>query len=137
MKGGYQVEDVLKKKVENGQVFYRIKWKGYSSAFNSWEPAKHLSSDLIAYFEEREEEDEIKRQQKEKQKFFRSLQAENRPQQIKIEGHFVNPGKQLVFEVSREGQFKKEEISRSKLLEKDGLQLANYYIELAKKTGHY
>lgn len=60
------MEDVLKKKVENGQVFYRIKWKGYSSAFNSWEPAKHLSSDLIAYFEEREEEDEIKRQQKEK-----------------------------------------------------------------------
>lgn len=64
MNEGYKVEDILKKKVENGTVFYRIKWKGYSTRQNTWEPAHHLSPDLINYYEQKEQEMELRRQQK-------------------------------------------------------------------------
>jgi hypothetical protein len=54
MTENYVVEDVVKKKVENGQTFYRIKWKGYPSWQNTWEPAYHLPQDVIDFYEERQ-----------------------------------------------------------------------------------
>jgi hypothetical protein len=43
----YQVEKVISNKFEKGQYFFYIKWKGYSDAFNSWEPEGHLEPDLL------------------------------------------------------------------------------------------
>jgi len=34
----YIVEDILDTKLSNGVQFYRVKWKGYSSADCTWEP---------------------------------------------------------------------------------------------------
>jgi hypothetical protein len=52
----YEVEKVLKKKQmgRGRKTHYLIKWKGYPTSDNSWEPAEHLHADeLIAEFEER------------------------------------------------------------------------------------
>ena len=34
--GQYEVQNILKTKVENGKKLYRIKWVGYPSAQNTW-----------------------------------------------------------------------------------------------------
>lgn len=51
MSNDYVVEDVVKKKVVNGEIFYRIKWEGYPSWQNTWEPASNLPQDVIDYYE--------------------------------------------------------------------------------------
>lgn len=38
----YRVEKVLKERMKRGKKEYFIKWKGYGSNFNSWEPEKNL-----------------------------------------------------------------------------------------------
>jgi hypothetical protein len=51
----YQVEAIWGKKVEEGVTYYRVKWWGYSSDQNSWEPVSNLAGSemLIARFEEK------------------------------------------------------------------------------------
>lgn len=46
----YDVEDILGKKVVDGVMQYRVKWKGFSSSNNTWEPKEHISKELIEYF---------------------------------------------------------------------------------------
>ncbi|XP_014217049.1 histone-lysine N-methyltransferase SUV39H2 [Copidosoma floridanum] len=50
----YEVETVLGKKIENGKSFYFIKWKNWSSQYNTWEPLENLTncSDLLKEFED-------------------------------------------------------------------------------------
>ena len=38
----YEVEKILKQKRINGQLFYLIKWKGYNTSENTWEPIVNL-----------------------------------------------------------------------------------------------
>ena len=38
---------------ENRSLDVQIKWRNYSATENTWEPAKHLTEDLIASFEKR------------------------------------------------------------------------------------
>jgi len=41
----YDVEKIVSKRTdENGRIFYLIKWKGYSSSDNSWEPENHVAN---------------------------------------------------------------------------------------------
>lgn len=41
----YDVEDVLDhKKGLNGKTYYLVKWKGYDSSDNSWEPEENFAS---------------------------------------------------------------------------------------------
>ena len=40
----YYVEKILDRKVENGELRYLIKWQGYSSKDNSWEPEGNLKA---------------------------------------------------------------------------------------------
>ena len=34
----YIVEEIVGKKIKNGQEFYFVKWKGYPEEENTWEP---------------------------------------------------------------------------------------------------
>jgi hypothetical protein len=43
----YEVEEVLNKRVIEGKVEYLLKWRGYSSKYNSWEPLELMSCDLM------------------------------------------------------------------------------------------
>jgi transposase InsO family protein len=38
----YEVEKVIDKKDEEGEKYYLVKWKGYDSSANTWEPLKNL-----------------------------------------------------------------------------------------------
>ncbi len=48
----FQVERIIKKKVENGKVYYYLKWIGYEESDNTWEPVDNLDCpELISKFE--------------------------------------------------------------------------------------
>ena len=47
----FKVEKLLKTKTVRGQVFYLVKWDGWSSEFNSWEPKENVGLPLIEKFE--------------------------------------------------------------------------------------
>lgn len=50
----YEVEEIVDKKTRKKKVFYYIKWKGFPSDQNTWEPEKNLKCfDLIDGFHER------------------------------------------------------------------------------------
>jgi hypothetical protein len=38
----FEVEQILGRKYEAGELFYLVQWKGYDSSFNTWEPMKNL-----------------------------------------------------------------------------------------------
>jgi len=37
-----RVERIIGRRMRNGQLEYRIKWLGYDSSYNSWEPADNV-----------------------------------------------------------------------------------------------
>jgi len=51
--GVYEVEHIVAKRVRGGEAEYFFQWQNYSPSENTWEPAEHLSEDLIALFENR------------------------------------------------------------------------------------
>lgn len=51
----FEVEEIQKKRTRTGKVEYYIKWKGYSSADNTWEPIENLECpEIIEAFEANE-----------------------------------------------------------------------------------
>ncbi|KFY68175.1 hypothetical protein V496_01250 [Pseudogymnoascus sp. VKM F-4515 (FW-2607)] len=50
-KGVYQVDKILGSKEVGRNKYYLIKWKGYNTKDNSWEPEVNVSTDLVAAFE--------------------------------------------------------------------------------------
>jgi hypothetical protein len=38
----YEVKQILDMQIVNNQPFYLIKWKGYNTSENMWEPIKNL-----------------------------------------------------------------------------------------------
>lgn len=50
----YEVEKIISKRFKRGTCEYRLKWLGYTSKDNSWEPVAHLDcQELIDEFETR------------------------------------------------------------------------------------
>lgn len=49
-KGVYLVDEILGSKKVGGIKHYLIKWKGYKTEHNSWEPEVNVSTDLVAAF---------------------------------------------------------------------------------------
>ena len=48
----HEVESIVDSRETEGQVEYLIKWKGYSTAQNTWEPAAHIPDALVTEFNE-------------------------------------------------------------------------------------
>jgi hypothetical protein len=61
MSGSYYVERIDGKKIENGKIFYNVKWDGYSSDENTWENASDLKAihNLIDEYENANNADKI------------------------------------------------------------------------------
>lgn len=51
--GIYEVERIVAKRVKGGKAEYFIQWQNYFPSEKTWEPAEHLTEDLIAGFENR------------------------------------------------------------------------------------
>ncbi|XP_033864871.3 M-phase phosphoprotein 8 isoform X2 [Acipenser ruthenus] len=48
----FEVEHIIDMKIEKGEITYRVRWKGYTSEDDTWEPEAHLESCkevLLAY----------------------------------------------------------------------------------------
>eukprot|EP00079_Xenopus_tropicalis_P033456 XP_017947227.1 PREDICTED: M-phase phosphoprotein 8 isoform X3 [Xenopus tropicalis] len=63
----FEVESILDSKIEGGEVLYRVRWKGYDSEGDTWEPEAHLDDCKEVLLE------------------FRRKQAENKPKPVKKE----------------------------------------------------
>merc|ERR1711862_373152 len=64
----YEVESIVSKRTsEEGKVEYLVKWKGWNSSDNTWEPVDNLQSskELIDEFEGKTEDAEMKEESKE------------------------------------------------------------------------
>lgn len=50
----YVVEKIIISKEDNGKKMYRVKWKGWSAKYNTWEPLTNLTHcpQIIAKFEQ-------------------------------------------------------------------------------------
>lgn len=63
--GEYRVEAILQKRKQRGKFQFLIKWEGYGSEDNTWEPIEHLdgAAKLLAIFNEHNSEAGVKRAQ--------------------------------------------------------------------------
>jgi len=63
----YEVESIVDKRVKKGKVEYLIKWVGWPSDTNTWEPLAHLDCDeIISKYEEERKQKEGEEGEKEK-----------------------------------------------------------------------
>ena len=61
----YIVEEIVGKKIKNGQEFYFVKWKGYPEEENTWEPRSHFNDiSIINDFENKIKNLNIKKEKK-------------------------------------------------------------------------
>jgi Chromo (CHRromatin Organisation MOdifier) domain len=80
------VEGIIGKKVENGKLFYQIKWKGYDLERATWEPAAKLKRDIPILIQRYEEdlaaEEEAKRKAEEAEAAKRKSKRVRKPKAL-------------------------------------------------------
>ncbi|XP_069495205.1 M-phase phosphoprotein 8 isoform X2 [Ambystoma mexicanum] len=66
----YEVEQIIDYKTEDGEVLYRVRWKGYTADEDTWEPASHLEDcrEVLLAFRKKHFEPKTKPSKKETQK---------------------------------------------------------------------
>merc|ERR1739838_998652 len=53
----YEVQDIVDDKIENGEKYYLIRWKGFAADDDTWEPISNLECpDNIANYEKQKKE---------------------------------------------------------------------------------
>jgi hypothetical protein len=69
MDNEYEVEAISGKKIQSGKPLYNIKWVGYDSSENTWEPIENLSGckNLLRNFEKNNKEEEEKNEDNNKE----------------------------------------------------------------------
>uniref|UniRef100_V9KHX4 E3 SUMO-protein ligase CBX4 n=1 Tax=Callorhinchus milii TaxID=7868 RepID=V9KHX4_CALMI len=56
----FAVESIVKKRIRKGRVEYLVKWRGWSSKYNTWEPEKNiLDPRLLLAFQHRERQEQL------------------------------------------------------------------------------
>lgn len=56
----FAVESIEKRRIRKGQVEYLVKWRGWSSKYNTWEPEENiLDPRLLVAFQNRERQEQI------------------------------------------------------------------------------
>eukprot|EP00828_Plagiopyla_frontata_P037563 TRINITY_DN49343_c0_g1_i1.p1 TRINITY_DN49343_c0_g1~~TRINITY_DN49343_c0_g1_i1.p1 ORF type:complete len:171 (-),score=20.08 TRINITY_DN49343_c0_g1_i1:127-639(-) len=57
-RGFYDVEQIVSKRKRRNELYYLVKWQGYNSDYNTWEPAHNLQNvqDLIDQYESKEQD---------------------------------------------------------------------------------
>ncbi|XP_077340116.1 M-phase phosphoprotein 8 [Lithobates pipiens] len=60
----FEVESILDAKIEGGKVFYQVRWKGYDSSGDTWEPEAHLDDCKEVLLEFRRKQAESKQKAK-------------------------------------------------------------------------
>lgn len=112
----YEVENIVGKKIVKGKVFYKVKWEGYRSDLNTWEPLDNLLN-VINMIEDYEEFNS-KANSKRKKTLDRQVGTEVGIEVIrKIAGEEEREGKrELVREVGRENKIKTMDVKEEFLI---------------------
>lgn len=48
----FSVETIIARKKRHNKLFYHIKWEGYPTCYNTWEPEENIPEDLVRKYEE-------------------------------------------------------------------------------------
>lgn len=74
----YEVERIVKHKIKNGVIKYFIKWKGYGSEDNTWEPEESLIAcrEILDNYKKLVREKEKKKKQQDKKSLPIKLKQE-------------------------------------------------------------
>jgi len=86
----YEVEDIRDKKFRNGQWEYLIKWVGWESDTNTWEPKEHLDDcpDKLEEFEKkwkRKQEKKEKRKKEERERMLKEMAEREKRRDERLE----------------------------------------------------
>lgn len=78
----YEVEEIVNRRTRANKIEYRVKWKGYPTEDNSWEPISNLTeaSDAIALYEAKDKEIQERVAKDSRLNSLRSASSSSKPQ---------------------------------------------------------
>ena len=75
-KSFYEVDYITKAKIENGKKLFRVKWVGYPSSQNTWQPEEHLHENLIKAFYEEEAARQSRKQRGKRNRLLNDIEPD-------------------------------------------------------------
>ena len=109
----YEVEKIIDFKVKHGKKLYRIRWKGYSSEQDTWEPRESLNCPtLLSEFHNKIEK------KKRNHKKIEELENQELKNIIKLEENIPKTEKNIIFIDENDFKYLKEEkISKIEIID--------------------